>query len=178
MSEILAEKDIIISNLQKSASSNYDTFAPTLNTQITSDSKLIITNLEQSLKKAFKENESLTIKHAVLEKNYSREKRLVEEKVREINELQARVYEDSYEDKRDLLESRSVNDQMQQSLQEEQIENQKKQMVILKLKSQMTTQMKELQNNFSEVENKHKGQQESMREDLNVFQNMKAMMKD
>jgi hypothetical protein len=32
MSEILAEKDIIISNLQKAATSNYETFAPSNNT--------------------------------------------------------------------------------------------------------------------------------------------------
>ena len=44
-----------------------------------------------------------------LEKSYEREKKIVELKVRELEEFQAKMYDDTYSEKQELLQSKSVN---------------------------------------------------------------------
>ena len=51
-----------------------------------------------------------------LKKSLEREKRLLESKVREVEELQAQCYDDAYSERQELLRSKSTTLELSQSL--------------------------------------------------------------
>ena len=92
LNEILVEKDLIIQHLQTQVGSITGT---------PSD--------DTSTRQLKKENEALKIENIKLQKCYDREKKLVDLKVRENEELEAQMYEETFSEKQELIDSKTIN---------------------------------------------------------------------
>ena len=93
LNEILAQKDIEISELKEKLTMN-DTGHTELAQKYGKDFDLV-----SSVSNRDREMEQLQIANIHLQKNYEREKQLVEQKVRELEEFQAQMYDDTYREK-------------------------------------------------------------------------------
>ena len=93
LNEILAEKDLVLAGLQDDGKTPSET-----------------------LKQRDKQIQALQIENMQLKKSLDREKRLLESKVREVEELQAQCYDDAYSERQELLKSKSTTLELSQSL--------------------------------------------------------------
>lgn len=120
----------------------------------------------------------LKIENSHLRRNYEREKELVNQKVRELEEFQANFYDRQHQEKQDLLESKSTNMHLEQQLVEAKNESKHLKSTIDGLKSQIKSQVKMFSQKFKDIEKAYQSHlQMSQTQDLTLSK-LEARIKD